>query len=194
MNDGILIWASPTSQLGNTSPETLNRQNRKNVRDFLIKHFGSIKKLNKHTQWVLINGVILTWVAFSGGSVVKNPPASAEGVRDSGSTLGQEDPLEEEMVTHSTILAWKVPWTEKPGGLQSMGSVRHNWATKQQQQINLGGGLRSRVLMIPLWQVSVKSYVRSGSVLNDKLKPDSSLRKHLAEVEQDGKGWQTRAC
>ena len=49
--------------------------------------------------------------------MVKNPPASAEDVRDSGSTLGQEDPLEEEMVTHSTILAWKVPWTEKPGGL-----------------------------------------------------------------------------
>ena len=56
--------------------------------------------------------------------MVKNPPASAEGVRDSGSTLGQEDPLEEEMVTHSTILAWKVPWTEKPGGLQSMGPKR----------------------------------------------------------------------
>ena len=52
--------------------------------------------------------------------MVKNPPASAEDVRDSGSTLGQEDPLEEEMVTHSTILAWKVPWTEKPGELQSM--------------------------------------------------------------------------
>ena len=36
--------------------------------------------------------------------------------------LGQEDPLEEEMATHSSILAWKIPWTEEPGGLQSMGS------------------------------------------------------------------------
>ena len=36
--------------------------------------------------------------------------------------LGQEDPLEEEMATHSSILAWKIPWTEKPGGLQFMGS------------------------------------------------------------------------
>ena len=38
--------------------------------------------------------------------------------------LGQEDPLEEEMVSHSSILAWKIPWTEEPGGLQSMGSLR----------------------------------------------------------------------
>ena len=36
--------------------------------------------------------------------------------------LGQEDPLEKEMATHSSILAWEIPWTEEPGGLQSMGS------------------------------------------------------------------------
>ena len=43
-------------------------------------------------------------------------------------SLGQEDPLEEEMATHSKILAWKIPWTEEPGGLQSTGSqrVRHD--------------------------------------------------------------------
>ena len=46
-------------------------------------------------------------------------------------SLGQEDPLEKEMVTHSSILAWRIPWTEKPGKLQSTGSqgVRHNWET-----------------------------------------------------------------
>ena len=38
--------------------------------------------------------------------------------------LGQEKPLEQEMATHSSILAWKIPWTEEPGGLQSMGSQR----------------------------------------------------------------------
>ena len=45
--------------------------------------------------------------------------------------LDQEDPLEEGMATHSSILAWRIPWTEEPGKLQSMGSqrVRHNWAT-----------------------------------------------------------------
>ena len=42
-------------------------------------------------------------------------------------SLGLEDPLEEEMATHSSILAWRIPWTEEPGGLQSMGlqRVRH---------------------------------------------------------------------
>ena len=46
-------------------------------------------------------------------------------------TLDQEDPLEKEMVTPSSILAWKIPWTVEPGGLQSMESqrVRHNWTT-----------------------------------------------------------------
>ena len=39
-------------------------------------------------------------------------------------TLGQEDPLEEGMATHSSILTWKIPWTEEPGGLQSIGSQR----------------------------------------------------------------------
>ena len=49
-------------------------------------------------------------------------------------SLGGEDPLEEEMATHSSILAWKIPWAEEPGGLQSMGSqrVRHDWATNTQ--------------------------------------------------------------
>ena len=50
--------------------------------------------------------------------VVKNLPAVLETrVR----SLGQEDPLEKEMATHSSILAWRIPWTEEPGGLQSMG-------------------------------------------------------------------------
>ena len=45
--------------------------------------------------------------------------------------LGWEDPLEKEMATHSSVLAWRIPWTEKPGGLQSMGSQRagHNRVT-----------------------------------------------------------------
>ena len=46
-------------------------------------------------------------------------------------SLGQEDPLEKEMATHSSTLAWKIPWMEEPGGLQSVGSqrVRHDWVT-----------------------------------------------------------------
>ena len=48
-------------------------------------------------------------------------------------SLGQEDPLEKEMATYSSILAWEVPWTEEPGRLQSMGSQRvgHDLATEQ---------------------------------------------------------------
>ena len=51
--------------------------------------------------------------------IVKNPPVVQETwVR----SLGQEDPLEKGMATHSSILAWRIPWTEEPGGLQSVGS------------------------------------------------------------------------
>ena len=50
-------------------------------------------------------------------------------------SLGWEDPLEKEMATHSNILAWEIPWTEEPGGLQAIGSQRvgHSLATRQQQ-------------------------------------------------------------
>jgi len=55
---------------------------------------------------------------FPGGSVVKNLPTMQEmWVR----SLGQEDPLEKEITTHSSIFAWKTPWTKEPGGLQSIG-------------------------------------------------------------------------
>ena len=57
-------------------------------------------------------------VGFPGGLVVKNPPAMQETWVGS---LSQEDPLEKEMGTHSRILAWKIPWMEERGGLQSMG-------------------------------------------------------------------------
>ena len=50
--------------------------------------------------------------------MVKNPPAMQEMWVQS---LGQDDPLEKGMATHSSILVWKIPWTEEPGGLQSMG-------------------------------------------------------------------------
>ena len=58
---------------------------------------------------------------FPGGSVVKNLPAGA-GMRVR--SLGWEDPLEKEMATHLSIFAWEIPWTEKPGGLQSIGSPK----------------------------------------------------------------------
>ena len=56
--------------------------------------------------------------------MVKKPPANAGGARGIGLIPGSEDALEEGMATRSGILAWRIPWTEEPGGLQSMGSHR----------------------------------------------------------------------
>ena len=63
--------------------------------------------------------------------MVKILPANAGDARDAGLILGQEDLIEKEMETHSSILDWKIPWTEEAVQLQSMGSqrVRHNGAT-----------------------------------------------------------------
>ena len=67
-------------------------------------------------------------LSFLGGSVVKNPPTVKELQETQLQSLGQEDPLEAEMATHSSILAWEIPWTEEPGKQQSMRSqrVRHD--------------------------------------------------------------------
>ena len=61
---------------------------------------------------------------FPDGSLVKNLSAMQEMQELWVTSLGWEDPLEEEMETQSSILTWKIPWTEEPGGLQSMGSQR----------------------------------------------------------------------
>ena len=63
-------------------------------------------------------------MGFPNGSAVKNPPAMQETQEMWVQSLGQEDALEEGMATRSSIPAWRIPWTEEPGGLQSMGSHR----------------------------------------------------------------------
>ena len=62
--------------------------------------------------------------------MVKNLPAMQEMQVMRVRSLGQEDPLEEDMATHSSILAWRIPWTGEPGRLQPMGSQRvgHDWS------------------------------------------------------------------
>ena len=62
-------------------------------------------------------------VGFPGDSAVKNLPANAGDTREVGSIPGSEDPLEEEMATHSSILAWSISWTEKPGRSQRAGHI-----------------------------------------------------------------------
>ena len=86
--------------------------------NYLQLHSSAInaKKQRKTIEWERLG--------FPGGSEVK---ASACNVGDlglipgSGRSLGREDPLEKAMATHSSILAWRIPWMEEPGGLQSMG-------------------------------------------------------------------------
>ena len=71
----------------------------------------------------------MSHLGFPGGSLVKNQPAKQETwVR----SLGQENPLEKEMVTHSSIVAWEIPWTDRPDRLYSMGLQRvgHDLATE----------------------------------------------------------------
>ena len=75
----------------------------------------SFNKLILFIKWPSSHGASLV------AQLVKNLPAVQDTLVRS---LGWEDPLEKEMVTHSSILAWKILWTEEPGGLQSMGSQR----------------------------------------------------------------------
>ena len=71
-------------------------------------------------------------------------------------SLDQEDPLEKEMATHSSILAWRIPWTEEPGGLQSTGSQRvgHNWVIKSNTEYTY---VYTHVPRLPWWLSSKES-------------------------------------
>ena len=80
------------------------------------------QKISKEITY--LNIIVQRGASFVAQSV-KNPPTIQEtscNSGDLGSSLGQEDPLEKEMTTHSSILAWEIPWTEEPGRLQSKGS------------------------------------------------------------------------
>ena len=70
-------------------------------------------------------------MGFSGDTSGKEPACQFRRLKRQARSLGQEDPLEKGTATHSSVLAWIIPWTEEPGGLQFMGSqiVGHDWAT-----------------------------------------------------------------
>ena len=80
----------------------------------------------KNDVYFCIKKSLFTFLwGFPGGSVAKNLLANAGDTRDAGSIPGQEDSLEEEMTTHSSILTWKIPWTEEPGhGVTKSGTWR----------------------------------------------------------------------
>ena len=77
-------------------------------------------------------------VGFPGGSVGKESACSAGNTW--AQSLGQEDPLEKEMAAHSSILAWRIPWTGEPDRLQTMGSQRvgYNWLTNTYYEVDMG--------------------------------------------------------
>ena len=95
-----------------------------------------------------VNYVLLApYGASPDGSVVKKLPTMQE---MQGWSLGRVDPPEKEMANHSSILAWKIPWTEEPGGLQSLGSqrVRHDWVTEHVRmtpcELPVGNGIERK--------------------------------------------------
>ena len=86
-------------------------------------------------------------MGFPSGSDGKESAWNAE---NPGLILSWEDPLEKGMATHSSILAWKIPWTEEPGGLQSMGLQRvgHNWAT---DTFTFNSQHSEYAMLLPFW-------------------------------------------
>ena len=86
-------------------------------------------------------------MSFLGGSVVKNLTANAENIGDAGSIPGSGRSLEKEMATHSSILAWRILWTEEPVSLQSMELQRHDLANKHMYTINLSNYVVSKTKM-----------------------------------------------
>ena len=100
-----------------------------------MKHFKSLLNLLQHCFYCLCSGFHGILASPSQTSqvvlVVKNPPASSGDIRDRVRSLCWEDPLEWGMATHSSILSWRIPQTEEPGGLQSMWTQRvgQDWGT-----------------------------------------------------------------
>ena len=138
-------------------------------------------------------------MGFPNSSGVKNPPAMQDPQEKGVRSLGWEDPLEKGMATHSSVLAWKIPWTEEPGGLQSTGSqrVRQDWATENRT----AGPDESQCYISSLWVDSERgpSGALGGRCVIRELrqsraecwKPQgATLKQHLLPWPQ---GWQVRS-
>ena len=112
------------------------------------------------------NTCFLSWICeyIAGPPVaqmVKNLPAMQE---TQVWSLGQEDPLKKGMAAHSSILAWRIPWTEEPGMLQSMGCrVEHNWATNTATHTHTHPSCLKPPSAVVHWVVSPSTYSRSSS-------------------------------
>ena len=97
------------------------------VKKNMVNLYAPVRKMHKFyliekKRQVAEKHTYMDWFGgFPSGSAVKNPPAMQKPQETQVRSLGLEDPLEEGMATHSSILAWRIPWTEEPGRLQSVG-------------------------------------------------------------------------
>ena len=154
-----------------------------------------------------------TYMGWGGASLVaqrlKRLPAMQETwVR----SLGWEDPLEKEMATHSSILAWRIPWTEEPGGLQSTGSQRvgHDWATSLTHSLlssRLGPCNKRQINKKKIREKGISIYIHTGKLREWVTQRDNlelGLKYHLSIYKErrvwgrpvkgrwPGKVWKTR--
>ena len=122
--------ATHSSILAGESPKT---EEPGGLQFTVTKSGTQLKWLHSTNSWRAINH---PWASLVVQSVKSLPAMQETQVR----SLGQEDPLEKWMATHSSILTWKIPWTEEPDGLQSIGSqrVEHNWVTNTNNPYLLG--------------------------------------------------------
>ena len=155
-------------------------------------------KTSLETTWRIEEAQDMLCGGFPGGSVEKNLPAMQE---TSVQTLGWDDPLEKEMATHSSILAWRIPWTEEPGRQQSTGSqrVRRDLGTKTTtttQDMFCKEGVRESESFLSLWKRRDLGRTSTGS-LNPKKEVDllccfQSLIEELrckVEAAEDNWAW-----
>ena len=126
----ILYSAALKNPLQGAKPKNIQLLKNKKTRFISHAYFLSVYCAHLYSSPIFTLG-------FPGGSVVKKKKKkihlSMQEMQETWvQSLGQEDPLGEEMATHSSVLAWKIPWTEEPGGLQFMGSQRvgQDWVTE----------------------------------------------------------------
>ena len=100
----------------------------------MIIHWQFLRAVSRSAGYSWGFWVVIVYSGgFPSGSVVENPPAVQEIPETWVRSLGREDPLEKEMTTHSSVLAWGIPWTEEPGRIQFIVLQRagHSWATER---------------------------------------------------------------
>ena len=120
---------------------------------------GQVQGEGTHSLWQDPVGTLCIWPHFLVSQMVKTLPAMSDTwVR----SLGGEESLDKGMATHSSFLAWGIPWTEEPGRLQSIGSqrVRHDWATNTLKR----RGTEEVIGLIPMWPAEASETHGGGRI------------------------------